>query len=60
VQRYGRSAFAEAIASELAYGEHVAREGLRELPRGRFRLEEEQDGGAVYAVTVEIRDGSSS
>jgi len=57
VQRYGRSAFAEAIASELAYGEHVAREGLRELPRGRFRLEEEQDGGAVYAVTVEIRDG---
>ncbi len=57
VQRYGRPAFAEAIASELAYGEHTAREGLRELPRGRFQLEEEQDGGSVYAVTVDIRDG---
>jgi N-methylhydantoinase B len=57
VQRYGRSAFDEAVARELAYGEQVAREGLRELPRGCFHLEEEQDGGAVYAVTVEIRDG---
>jgi N-methylhydantoinase B len=57
VQRYGRPAFDQAIARELALGEQVARRGLRELPHGCFHLEEEQDGGAVYAVTVEIRDG---
>lgn len=57
VQRYGRSAFDQAVESELAYGERVAREGLRELPVGRFHLEEKQDGGATYAVTVEIRGG---
>lgn len=57
VQRYGRLAFTQAVASELAYGEHVAREGLRKLRSGRFHVEEEQDGGAVYSVTVEIRDG---
>ncbi|MFZ0388258.1 MAG: hydantoinase B/oxoprolinase family protein [Solirubrobacteraceae bacterium] len=57
IQRYGRPTFDHAVASELAYGEEVARRGLRELPRGRFQLEEGQDDGAVYAVTVEIRDG---
>ncbi len=57
VERYGRLAFDEAVASELAYGEQVARQGLRELPRGRFQLEEQQDDGSVYAVTVEIGDG---
>jgi N-methylhydantoinase B len=56
VQRYGRSAFDQAIARELSLGEQAARQGLRELPPGRFHLEEEQDDGAVYAVTVEIRD----
>ena len=57
VRRYGRSAFAEAVTSEIAYGERVAREGVRQLPDGRFHLDEEQDSGAVYTVTVEVRDG---
>ena len=57
VQRYGRTAFTQAVASELAYGEHVALEGLRKLQSGRFHVEEEQDGGAVYSVTVEISKG---
>jgi N-methylhydantoinase B len=57
VQRYGRPAFMEAVDRALAYGEEVARRALRELPRGHFQLQEEQDSGAVYNVTVEIRDG---
>lgn len=57
VQRYGRSAFHQAVETEIAYGENMAREGLRDLPDGRFHLKEQQDSGAVYAVTVEIRDG---
>lgn len=57
VRRYGRSAFMRAIARELVYGEEVARRALRELPPGRFQLEEEQDSGAVYTVTVEISNG---
>jgi N-methylhydantoinase B len=56
VQRYGPAAFAEAVTNELAYGEHVAREGLRALPNGHFYLEEKQDNGAAYSVTVEISD----
>jgi N-methylhydantoinase B len=37
-------------------GEQVARRALAGLPKGIFRLEEEQDSGAVYSVTVEIAD----
>jgi N-methylhydantoinase B len=38
------------------YGEQVALRALEELPKGRFSLEEVQDSGAVYGVTVEITD----
>lgn len=57
IQRYGRPAFEQAVEGVLAYGEHVARQGLRALPEGRYDLREEQDSGALYSVTVEIRDG---
>jgi N-methylhydantoinase B len=57
VQRYGLEVFDQAVASEIAYGERLARRGLRQLPRGRFQLAEEQDDGTLYAVTVEIGDG---
>lgn len=54
VDRYGVDTFTTALESFMAYGEEVARRALGELPQGRFDLEEEQDSGAVYKVTVQI------
>jgi len=54
VAKYGLDTFVTALEHFMDYGEKVARWALRELPAGTFRLEEEQDSGAVYKVVVEI------
>jgi N-methylhydantoinase B len=54
IEKYGTDTFIAALESFMSYGEQVARRALRELPQGRFNLEEEQDSGAIYRVTVEI------
>ena len=54
VSRYGVGTFVAALDQFMEYGEQVARRALAELPKGKFELEEEQDGGAVYTVAVEI------
>jgi N-methylhydantoinase B len=56
VAKYGRSTFVTALDSFMEYGEQVARRALEDLPKGTFTLEEEQDSGATYKVTVEITD----
>jgi N-methylhydantoinase B len=56
VGKYGTSTFVTALDSFMEYGEQVARRALEDLPKGTFTLEEEQDSGAVYKVTVEITD----
>jgi N-methylhydantoinase B len=56
VEKYGRETFTTALRMFMEYGEEVARRALRELPKGRFSLAEEQDSGAVYSATVEISD----
>jgi len=56
VGKYGLDTFRRALESFMEHGEEVARRALGELPKGTFTLEEEQDSGAVYSVTVEIRD----
>jgi N-methylhydantoinase B len=56
VAKYGRDTFTTALATFLDYGEQVALRALRDLPKGRFTLAEEQDSGAVYSATVEISD----
>jgi N-methylhydantoinase B len=56
VGKYGRSTFVTALDSFMEYGEQVARRALEDIPKGTFTLEEEQDSGAVYKVTVEITD----
>jgi N-methylhydantoinase B len=56
VEKYGRRTFTDALALFMAHGEEVASRALQSLPKGRFTLAEEQDSGAVYAVTVEISD----
>ena len=57
VERVRRSTRSStALARFMDHGEQVARRALGELPQGMFPLEEEQDNGAVYRVTVEITD----
>jgi N-methylhydantoinase B len=56
VRKYGLDTFNTALRVFQDYGEQVALRALEELPKGRFSLEEEQDSGAVYGVTVEITD----
>ncbi len=56
VDKYGVDTFTIALETFMTYGEEVARRALHELPQGRFTLEEEQDSGAVYKVTVDITD----
>jgi N-methylhydantoinase B len=56
VAKYGLETFVTALDLFMDYGEQVARHALTGLPKGTFTLEEEQDSGAVYKVTVEITD----
>ncbi len=56
VERYGLEALLASFAQHFAHGEQVTRALLTTLPHGRFSLEEEQDSGAVYRVSVEISD----
>ena len=56
VQKYGLEMFTTALRTFMDFGVQVARRALRELPKGRFSLAEEQDSGAVYSVTIEISD----
>jgi N-methylhydantoinase B len=56
VDKYGLDTFTTALETFMTHGEQVARSALRDLPQGRFELEEEQDSGAVYKVTVVINE----
>ena len=56
VEKYGRETFLAAVSLFMDYGKRVSRRALKKLPKGRFALEEEQDNGLHYKVTVEITD----
>lgn len=56
VEKYGEETFLTAMSMFMDYGEQVSLRALKELPKGRFTLEEEQDSGVVYKVIVEITD----
>jgi N-methylhydantoinase B len=55
-EKYGLDTFKAAVRTFMDLGEQVARRALAGLPKGTFTLAEEQDSGAVYSVTFEIRD----
>jgi N-methylhydantoinase B len=57
VEKYGLEAFRTALRTSMDRGEEAARRALEALPQGRFTIEEEQDGGAVYRAGVEIAGG---
>ena len=48
VATYGLDAYRIAIASLFVEGERRGRAGLAALPHGTFRIEEEQDDGAMW------------
>jgi N-methylhydantoinase B len=54
--RYGIDTFTAAVEGFMDYGEQVSLRALRELPSGRYVLEEEQDNGSIYSVAVDISD----
>jgi len=54
--KYGKDTFVQALEHFMFYGEEVSLRALKELPKGRFLLEEEQDDGRVFKVIVEIHD----
>jgi N-methylhydantoinase B len=56
VSKYGVDTFLAALVHFMDYGEQVSLKALEALPKGRFSLEEPQDSGSVYRVTVEIKD----
>ena len=56
VGKYSKPVFVAAMKHFMDYGEQVACAGLRNLPKGRYTIEEEQDSGVVYKATVEITD----
>ncbi len=56
VARYGVETFLTALDLFMDHGEQVSLRALASLPKGRFTLAEEQDSGAVYTATVEIRE----
>lgn len=56
IAKYGRDTFTTALTTFMDYGEQVALRALRDLPKGRFSLAEEQDTGTVYTATVVIDD----
>jgi N-methylhydantoinase B len=56
VNKYGQDVFIHALEQYMDYGEQVSLNALKQLPKGVFSLEEDQDSGQVYTVTVEITD----
>ncbi len=56
VNKYGKEVFLHAVEAYLDYGEQVSLSALKALPKGRYTLTEEQDTGAPWNVTVDIRE----
>lgn len=56
VDKYGTDVFLAALEAYMDYGEQVSLAALHELPKGTYSLDEEQDNGQIYTVTVEIKE----
>ena len=54
IETYGIGAYRAALADLFEEGERRGRAGLNSLPHGTFRIEEEQDDGAVWHATITI------
>lgn len=56
VEKYGTDTFEAALDDFMELGERRARAALKTLPKGVYHFAEEQDDGAIYKVTIEIKD----
>jgi N-methylhydantoinase B len=56
VNKYGKDTFLQALREYLDYGEKVSLRAIRNLPKGNFALEEEQENGQIYKVKIDIND----
>jgi len=54
--RYGNHALQAAISEALTLGKARSCAGLAKLPRGHFEIEEPQDDGTSWHVTIDIDD----
>ncbi len=54
VAKYGREAFAEALADHMRQGEEWSRKGLSRLPAGVYERTEPQESGGAWTVRIEI------
>ena len=50
--RYGRSNVNDAIMEARTVGENRAHAGLKNLPKGTFKIEEPQDDGSVWKASI--------
>ena len=53
-EKYGIDTFTEAMVRHMDHGEALARQALKELPKGTWEISEEQDNGAVLNATITI------
>lgn len=56
LRAHGVELFRAAIKDALQEGEARARKGLAELPKGSFKIEEEQDDGSLWHATITISE----
>jgi len=55
-EKYGVDTFESAMTSFLDLGEQVSLKALKDLPKGKFELSEEQDDGRMFNVKITITD----
>jgi len=55
-EKYGVDVFTEAMLKNMEHGESLARQALKDLPKGTWELSEEQDDGSTLHVAITISD----
>ena len=54
--KYGKDVFLYAIEDYLDYAEKVSLDAIRQLPKGKYSIVEEQENGQFYKVVIEITE----
>src|SRR5690606_33122672 len=54
VEAHGAPAYRGALEALFEEGERRSRAGLADLPAGTYRIEEEQDDGAVWRASITV------
>lgn len=57
-QKFGTELFTASLAALLDEGEAIAKKALAALPKGTFKMTEEQDNGTFFNLAITISDDS--